>query len=415
MSNSKLSVFQKVFRSLLVCVLLTSPAFAAISDSEFVELCREGSLQQIVDAINDGANVNAKVSGGFTPLIFAAAINPNPEVITVLIHAGADVNARTDEGWSAEGGLSPLMAAVVDKSLYPDSIMALINAGADVNAKNRAGWTPLILAAGNDNSNPDIIRALIDAGADVNARTIEDGSTPLVWAAERCSNPEVITVLLDSGANPAARKTIVQNRGGNIIQLAIDLARDNINLKDTEVLKRLEEETHNALLTERRNLDFLELCKTGSIQRIKDAIRNGANINARFEVGRTPLMLTVFDNSSQEVVTTLISEGADVHLRDEHEWTPIMFAAGHNSNPEVITAIIEAGADVNAIDVLGFTPLMLAAFNNTNPEVITILLEFGADPQVKNRTNNMTAIEYAQRNQKLKKTDALKKLEEMSR
>jgi ankyrin repeat protein len=57
---------------------------------------------------------------------------------------------------------------------------------------------------------------------------------------------------------------------------------------------------------------------------------------------------------------------------------------------------------------------MLAAYNNTNPEMITILLELGADLKMKNRYG-MTAIEYAKGNKNLTDTDALKKLEEMSR
>ena len=446
MLTIKPSVFRKIFWSLLLYVLFVWPAFAAISDSSFLELCKTGSLQQINDAILNGANVNAKDNSDSTPLIYAATFNlvhevvmtlikagadvntgnyagwtplmmaagnenSNPEIISLFINAGSDVNAKTMEGWTIDGGLTPLMMAAGNNNSNPEVISTLINAGADVNTSNRAGWTPLILAAGNYNSNPEVINTLIKAGANVNARVREDGSTPLVLAAERCSNPEVITILLNFGADAAAKKSLVQSRGDSIIMSAVDLARRNNNLRDTEVIRRLEEEAKNSELAKKRDFDFIELCKTGSLQKINDAIENGANVNARSEHERTPLMLVAGDSSKLEVIITLINAGADVSRRDEYGWTPLMQAASHNSNPEAITIIVKAGAYINANDNAGFTPLMLAAGYNTNPEVITTLLELGADPKLSNKSGR-TAIEYARRNRNLRNTDALKKLED---
>ena len=51
---------------------------------------------------------------------------------------------------------------------------------------------------------------------------------------------------------------------------------------------------------------------------------------------------------------------------------------------------------------------------NSNPEVITTLLNLGADPKAKDELGKM-ASHYAQRNFKLKNTEALRKLEEASR
>ena len=406
------SVLKKALSCLFVCVFLAGAAFAAISDDEFFDLCAEGSLKQVVDAINGGANVNAKdnANNGRTPLIYAAAFNPDPEVIEVLINAGADVNARIDEGWSPESGYTPLMAAAVESD--PKVVRALINAGADVNSRNKVGWTPLILAAASENSNPEVIIALIDAGADVDAQD-KEGSTPLTAAAERCTNPEVIAVLLDSGANPAKKQEIIPPHGDHIIMMAIDYARKNENLQNTEVLERLEEETRHAQFIEKRDLELIDLCKTGSLQQINDAIRNGANVNARTEGERTTLMLAAIDCADPEVIRTLISGGADVHLRDSYGYTALMFAVDFNSNAEVAAALIEADSDVNAADNSGLTPLMIAAFKSI-PETIATLLEFKADPKVKNK-DNMMAIDYARRNEKLKNTDVLNKLEEISR
>jgi len=108
----------------------------------------------------------------------------------------------------------------------PEVTKAFIDAGADVNARDKIlGFTPLVLAAGW-NQNPEVIKLLLDAGADVNARD-KDGLTPLMWAALLNQNPEVIRILLDAGADGKAKS--------NASKTAFDYARENEDIKDTEV------------------------------------------------------------------------------------------------------------------------------------------------------------------------------------
>jgi ankyrin repeat protein len=188
-----------------------------------------------------------------------------------------------------------------------------------------------------------------------------------------------------------------------------------VNLKNSDVLKRLEEETNRALLAVQKDLEFIEFCKTGSLEQIYDAIKKGANVNARIENERTPLMMAAWKRTDPKMIRALIKLGADVHMRDDHGYTPLMFAADFNSNPEISEALIIAGADVN-VNAAGFTPLMAAAFSNVNPEVITVLLKLGADPKLKNiHDKDNMAIDYARRNRNLNNTETLKRLEEISR
>ena len=51
----------------------------------------------------------------------------------------------------------------------PEILSALLRAGADLNAKNKVGKTPLMYAA-QYSKNPEVIKALLEAGAEVNTK-----------------------------------------------------------------------------------------------------------------------------------------------------------------------------------------------------------------------------------------------------
>ena len=121
----------------------------------FAGIVAQGTPQQVQAAIDKGANVNANLPFGSTPLMFAADRNQNPEVITVLVKAGADVNAENGYGFTA------LMIAVT-KNPNPEVITTLLKAGAEVNHQSNDGLTALILASAG-NKNPEVTEALLKA------------------------------------------------------------------------------------------------------------------------------------------------------------------------------------------------------------------------------------------------------------
>ena len=130
-------------------------------------------------------------TSGLDKSLFVSNSNPNPltlemkllnaaykskkgvvEEVKKLISAGADVNAKDNDG------NSPLYHAA-----YWDNVAIaelLISAGADVNAECGEGITPLAWAAYW--GNVAIAKLLIDSGADVNYKN-KFGSAPLIWAA----------------------------------------------------------------------------------------------------------------------------------------------------------------------------------------------------------------------------------------
>ena len=80
-----------------------------------------------------------------------------PNAISVLKYKGiTDINKIDDQF-----GGTPLLLAI--REGHTETVRALIAAGADVNARNEDGWTPLHIAALYGHT--DVAKALIAAGA----------------------------------------------------------------------------------------------------------------------------------------------------------------------------------------------------------------------------------------------------------
>ena len=427
-----------------------------MSDEVFIELCETGSLQQIVDAIEDGANVHARDTrnrtpittaarnnpnpavittlikagadvetedGRMTPLMWAAWRNPNPEVITALVNAGADVNASQSFGWT------PLMHAVSGNS-NPEVISTLVKAGADVNVKDRgekwqfpwaaainldpenqrmtAGGKTLLMLAVWDSHNPEVIPALVKAAVDVNAKD-EDGQTALMFAAG-VPHPEMVTALVNVGADVNAK----EKYGNTALMFA---AREKSNAKTITALTKAGADVNAADKDGMTALMFAAAQGSPDLKMVTALVNAGADVNAREKYGNTALILAARANSNPNVMTALTKAGADVNAMDSpNGWTALMTAIRErrNPNPKVIRNLVKAGADVNGRTKFGgSTPLILAA-EGFAPKVITLLLDLGADPKAKDSSGKM-AIDHARKNKNLKNTDVLKKLEEISR
>ena len=120
------------------------------------------------------------------------------------------------------------------KKRTPEVVRVLLEAGADVNARCKADFTALMTAAGI-NKDPEITRVLLEAGANVNARNEGGHWTALMWAVLYNDNPEVIRVLLEAGADPKAKDVRAKT--------AWDHAQDNKKLKGTKAYEKLREAT----------------------------------------------------------------------------------------------------------------------------------------------------------------------------
>jgi ankyrin repeat protein len=84
--------------------------------------------------------------------MWAANSNTNPEVISTLLKAGANVKAKDDTDFT-------VLLIAAEYNTNPEVITRLIKAGADVNAKDQDGYAPLMEAASKNEN-----RATLDLG-----------------------------------------------------------------------------------------------------------------------------------------------------------------------------------------------------------------------------------------------------------
>lgn len=84
-----------------------------IGDEEFFELVKTGSPKEVKKALENDANVNARNESGSTPLMYVCETSDSPEMLQVLIDAGADVQATNELGTDAFSLLNLMMRSSI--------------------------------------------------------------------------------------------------------------------------------------------------------------------------------------------------------------------------------------------------------------------------------------------------------------
>lgn len=131
---------------------------------------------------------------GMTELHYAAYCG-DPDAVAEYLTHGMKVDSKDDAGYT------PLHWAV-DMAMAnhaPERVMAvLLDAGADINARDNDGNTVLMVAC--TAGNPRVVQQLVKAGASVKLRSKR--STPLIEAG---GNADIVGLLLENGADPSER------------------------------------------------------------------------------------------------------------------------------------------------------------------------------------------------------------------
>ncbi|MFP3020595.1 MAG: ankyrin repeat domain-containing protein [Wolbachia sp.] len=351
-----------------------------------------GHLDVVKYLVENGANLEAKDYNGKTPLYRASLIG-HLDVVKYLISKGASINAKDKDGKTpldiaidkkldnvvaylrqTQLGLNEQLLAVVRDGDF-NKVKDLVGRGASLDIQDsNNGWTPIIYAA--QGSKWDMVKFLIAQGAKFNNEITYQG-TPLHFAAQE-GNSNMVQFLLDKGADIEAQNAynkkplhlaveagklkvvrLLLDRGANIKaadmygQTPLDLAIKKGYEDIVEVLKQKQLDLDKELLI---------AAEKGDIEKVRDSIRQGANVNVQGRQGWTPVFWAIQKNNFN-IIELLLDNNADIKVKDNEGWTPLHWAVQLGSL-DVVERLVERGADVNALTADGRTPYDLAINQN---------------------------------------------------
>ena len=252
-------------------------------------------------------------------LLKIAVSRGKEEILKLLIDKKVDVNAR----YKADAYFKDifhiehvgknstlLMEAVRLKHLGMARI--LIRAGADVNAESEEGITALDIALGS--RQPEMIKLLVMSGANVNKKD-KEGDTLLLRAVKYKPNVEVIKALLSlNGSSTEAVKDLILSakNEGQLNDNQIDTLRNqiaaDINVKDENG------ETPLMIATEK-----------GKCKIVKLLVSHGARVDERDDEGNTALMKAIGSRETKNA-KFLLDQGADPFIKNKKGETALSMA-----------------------------------------------------------------------------------------
>ncbi|MEJ8566561.1 ankyrin repeat domain-containing protein [Elongatibacter sediminis] len=300
--------------SLLACSVQEAPdLFALISASDVAGL--EAALQSGVDP-------DQRQSEGLeaTPLMWATGMD-DPQLVALLIEAGATVDARDNLGdpainWAAYYGNLP-------------AIELLLAAGADTHLTGHGNAVEIVMRRGHQ----DALHVLL-----AHRGELPDRSAAEVALADALDggNVAALDALVDEVDLPAMRDFA----GRPVIQVA---------------------------------------ARAGATPAIEWLAARGYGIDTADAIGFTALFEAAREGHA-ETVSALIDAGADIHRAARPNGlslTPLHLAA-IGDHADVMSVLLAAGADTDVTGTIGATPLMWAVFEGSQAAA-RMLLEVGAD------------------------------------
>ncbi len=338
----------------------------ADGQSPLMVIARSANVAAAKLLIERGADVNQREEWRQQTALMWAAAEAQPEMVRLLIAHGAEVDARSRvNDWERQvtaeprmqarpsGGFTPLLYAA--RSGCTGCAEALLDAGASINLTDPDRVTPLLLAT--INLSFDTAALLVRRGADVNKwdtwgraplyaavdmNTLPTGGRADRPSDDRTSGIELIRMLLEAGANP------------------------DMQLKLFPPYRSLRDDRGADTMLTVGATPLLRAARAAAVEAVKLLLQHGARVDLPTARGITPLLAASGVASSgldtrgryrteaqvHETVKLLLDAGADVRAADNTGATVLHGAATWGWN-DVIEQLAARDADLFAKDARG--------------------------------------------------------------
>jgi uncharacterized protein len=373
-----------------------------------MEAAAEGYADVVTLLFARGAEVNVITNEGNA--LMEAVNGGHAETMKLLLAAGADVKAVHRTGEQAL-----LMAArqrnyrtpAVEPN--PEVVELLLTHGADPNSRSEWGETPLMFA-----NTAAKVKLLVANHADLDARD-KQGKTALMKAATR-GDVAVASALVESGANVNA----VDNKGSSALLYSLD--RENMAHGDeiATLPGRRAEITRRLLLAKSLDVNaqnddgetaLLRAVRLGNPELVKSLLAHRADPNRSDVFGDTAVTLA-YVSANAEIEQLLpgpkLFKGQPVPVLNA-----FLRAAIGKKDEATVKDLLSAGADPNHEYAIGYehksikTRVLVLAASLGHPGIVQLLLDKGADVNAKGLISGSehgleygTALEAAERSKK---------------
>ena len=356
-----------------------------------------GHSDVVAALLAHGADVNAQLPNGQTPLLFATS-SRSPAIAPMLLGWGAHWNVRDGQG------RSPFLNAAEAGNL--EAVREILGRGANIEETDADQQSALCLASAKRHE--DVVELLLARGAGIDSlekalinpaqyRTQRSGNgfvppgppqTPILLWAAGVGSPSLLTVIWDKHTNDRER----EQQGPSALNMAVQSGSEAtvraLLMRNVPAEPTLPAGTPATVWP---STPLANAAGVHNLPLVRLLLERGARVNPAQDGQYTPLMAAAAGNTTSyfsqtnasaqintegnagvQTVQLLLAHGAKVNAHDGQGKTPLMCAL---NSPQVAKILIECGADVNARDHQLNTALLQAY----NPDVIKLLIEHGAD------------------------------------
>lgn len=346
-------------------------------DDALIEAAWDGDVRRARELVADGADVNDKDDSQQSAYLISTS-QGYLDLLELTLRSGADVGSL-----DSFNGTGLIRAA--DRG-HADIVGRLLRTDIDVDHVNNLGWTALheaILLGDGSRRYVDTVRLLVAGGADVELPSRHDGVAPFDRA---------------------------RSEGHRAIEGTLRAALDDRRVRDPDTA-------------------LLRAAADGDADSVALALRAGADLEARDERLRTPLLLAV-THDRLAVARVLVALGADADALDDRHDTPwlvtgvtgsvamadvllpydpdltvlnrfggtSLIPASERGHVGYVRRVVKTDIDVNHVNDLGWTALLEAVIlgDGSRPyrQIVRTLLDAGADPSIPDR-DGVTARRHA--------------------